>query len=210
MIHVNHSLNPDTGKSGFIQVLKKCRMSDVSPIDDRQGTSMKNNLQVISINRKEFRSADKVVKKGITLFLLLTALFFFASSLSVAEEKVEEAEENKVIREGPPPLEDPQYLDLGTFVVNMPGDKYFLKSSIQLAFENSAAKEWLLARLPIAKDLIITHLNSITVEQFDDTKSRAVIKNDLQVRLNSLFPNKAVWEDSVPIRRILFLEFYRQ
>ena len=210
MIHVNHSLNPDTGKSGFIQVLKKCRMSDVSPIDDRQGTSMKDNLQVISINRKEFWSADKVAKKGIALFLLLTALFFFASSLSVAEEKVKEAEEIKVIREGPPPLEDPQYLDLGTFVVNMPGDKYFLKSSIQLAFENSAAKEWLLARLPIAKDLIITHLNSITVEQFDDTKSRVVIKNDLQVRLNSLFPNKAVWEDSVPIRRILFLEFYRQ
>jgi len=208
VIHVNHSLNPDTGKSGFIQVLKKCRMSDVSPIDDRQETSMKDNLQVISINRKEFRSADKVAKKGIPLFLLLTALFFFvSSSLNAAEEEVEEI---KVIREGPPPLEDPQYLDLGTFVVNMPGDKYFLKSSIQLAFENSAAKEWLLARLPIAKDLIITHLNSITVEQFDDTKSRAVIKNDLQVRLNSLFPNKAVWEDSVPIRRILFLEFYRQ
>ncbi len=199
MIHVNHSLNPDTEKSGFIQVLKKYRMSDVSPIDDRQGTSMKDNLQVISINRKEFRSADKVAKKGIALFLLLTALFFFVSSLNAAEEEVEEI---KVIREGPPPLEDPQYLDLGTFVVNMP--------SIQLAFENSAAKEWLLTRLPIAKDLIITHLNSITVEQFDDTKSRAVIKNDLQIRLNSLFPNKAVWEDSVPIRRILFLEFYRQ
>ena len=210
MIHVNHSLNPDTGKSGFIQVLKKCRMSDVFPIDDRQGTSMKDNLKVISINRKESRSDEKVAKKGIPLFLLLTALFFFVSSLNAAEEKVEEAEEIKVIREGPPPLEDPQYLDLGTFVVNMPGDKYFLKSSIQLAFENSAAKEWLLARLPIAKDLIITHLNSISVEQFDDTKSRAVIKNDLQVRLNSLFPNKAVWEDSVPIQRILFLEFYRQ
>ena len=210
MIHVNLSLNQDTGKSGFIQVLKKCRMSDVSPIDDRQGTSMKDNLQVISINRKKFRSAGKVAKKGIALFLLLTALFFFVSSLNAAEEEVEEIKEIKVIREGPPPLEDPQYLDLGTFVVNMPGDKYFLKSSIQLAFENSAAKEWLLARLPIAKDLIITHLNSITVEQFDDTKSRAVIKNDLQVRLNSLFPNKAVWEDSVPIRRILFLEFYRQ
>ncbi len=210
MIHLNHSLNPDTGKSGFIQVLKKCRMSDLFPIDDRQGTSMKDNLQVFSINRKEFRSAEKVAKKGIALFLLLTALFFFVSSLNASEEEVEEVEVIKVIREGPPPLEDPQYLDLGTFVVNMPGDKYFLKSSIQLAFENSAAKEWLLARLPIAKDLIITHLNSITVEQFDDTKSRAVIKNDLQIRLNSLFPNKAVWEDSVPIRRILFLEFYRQ
>ena len=77
MIHVNHSLNQDTGKSGFIQVLKKCRMSDVSPIDDRQGTSMKNNLQVISINRKEFRSADKITKKGIAVILFLTATILF-------------------------------------------------------------------------------------------------------------------------------------
>ena len=119
-------------------------------------------------------------------------------------------EEDNVIREGPPPLVDPLYLDLGTFVVNMPGDKYFLKSSIQLAFVNSSAKEWLENRLPIARDLVITHLNSITVEQFDNTKNRAVIKNDIKIRLNSLFPNKSFWGDTLPIRRILFLEFYRQ
>ena len=95
-------------------------------------------------------------------------------------------EENNVIREGPPPLVDPLYLDLGTFVVNMPGDKYFLKSSIQLAFENSAAKEWLENRLPIARDLIITHLNSITVDQFDNTKNRAVIKNDINYHIYSM------------------------
>ena len=119
-------------------------------------------------------------------------------------------EEENVIREGPPPLLDPLYLDLGTFVVNMPGDKYFLKSSIQLAFENSSAKEWLENRLPIARDLVITHLNSISVEQFDNTKNRAVIKNEIKIRLNSLFPNKSSWGDTLPIRRILFLEFYRQ
>ena len=134
-------------------------------------------------------------------------LFFLFHPFLYAQEEVEE---DNVIREGPPPLLDPLYLDLGTFVVNMPGDKYFLKSSIQLAFENSAAKEWLENRLPIARDLIITHLNSITVTQFDDTKNRAVIKNDIKIRLNSLFPNKSTWADTVPIRRILFLEFYRQ
>ena len=122
----------------------------------------------------------------------------------------EASEESNVIRQGPPPLVDPFYLDLGTFVVNMPGDKYFLKSSIQLAFENAAAKEWLESRLPIARDLVITHMNSITVEQFDDTKNRTVIKNDIKIRLNSLFPNKSSWGDTIPIRRILFLEFYRQ
>ena len=167
---------------------------------------MNENSQVLFINLKKYCPVESIGLKSMSP-LVLTALFFFTSSLHAAEEVVKKT---KVIREGPPPLEDPQYLDLGTFVVNMPGDKYFLKSSIQLAFENSAAKDWLLARLPIAKDLIITHLNSITVEQFDDTKNRVVIKNDLQIRLNSLFPNKAAWEDSVPIRRILFSEFYRQ
>ena len=192
--------------TGFTWILKLCGLRDVSLTVDRQGTSMNENSQVLFINLKKYWSAESIGLKSVSL-LVLTTLFFFTSSLHAAEEVVKET---KVIREGPPPLEDPQYLDLGTFVVNMPGDKYFLKSSIQLAFENSAAKDWLLARLPIAKDLIITHLNSITVEQFDDTKNRVVIKNDLQIRLNSLFPNKAAWEDSVPIRRILFSEFYRQ
>ena len=139
--------------------------------------------------------------------VIFPLLFFLFHPFLYAQEEVEE---DNVIREGPPPLLDPLYLDLGTFVVNMPGDKYFLKSSIQLAFENSAAKEWLENRLPIARDLIITHLNSITVTQFDDTKNRAVIKNDIKIRLNSLFPNKSTWGDTAPIRRILFLEFYRQ
>ena len=192
--------------TGFTWILKLCGLRDVSLTADRQGTSMNENSQVLFINLKKYWSYESVGLISVSL-LALTTLFFFTSSLQAAEEMVKET---KVIREGPLPLEDPQYLDLGTFVVNMPGDKYFLKSSIQLAFENSAAKDWLLARLPIAKDLIITHLNSITVEQFDDTKNRVVIKNDLQIRLNSLFPNKAAWEDSVPIRRILFSEFYRQ
>lgn len=121
-----------------------------------------------------------------------------------------EDEEPEVIREGPPPLENPQYTDLGTFVVNMPGDKYFLKSSVQIAFNDTAPKAWLEERMPIVKDLLVTHLHSITVEQFDDLRSRAIIKNDLKVRLNSLFPNKPVWEDPAPVRKILFTEFYRQ
>jgi len=141
-------------------------------------------------------------------YCVIFSLWIFIFHPFLYAQEVEE--EDNVIREGPPPLANPLYLDLGTFVVNMPGDKYFLKSSIQLAFVNSSAKEWLENRLPIARDLVITHLNSITVEQFDDTKNRAVIKNDIKIRLNSLFPNKSFWGDTLPIRRILFLEFYRQ
>ena len=166
---------------------------------------MKEIFRGIFVNLKKKMQIEYVERR--ILVLILIGIFYFAFSLKASDN---ELEAKKIIREGPPPLKDPQYLDLGTFVVNMPGDKYFLKSTIQLAFVDSAAKEWLMLRLPIAKDIVVTHLNSITVEQFDETKNRALIKNDLQIRLNSLFPNKSSWGDEAPIKRILFLEFYRQ
>ena len=172
-----------------------------------RGTEMDRTSQDNFSKRNSSWMAFIIIINTASLLLILIAFFPFTSTL-YAQEK--EDEEGKVIRDGPPPLNNPQYLDLGTFVVNMPGDKYFLKSNIQVAFENGAAKDWLIARMPIVKDLVITHLNSITVEQFDDTKNRVVIKNDLQNRLNSIFPNKKTWEDTLPVKRILFLEFYRQ
>jgi flagellar basal body-associated protein FliL len=122
----------------------------------------------------------------------------------------EEEEEPEVVRQGPPPLEKPSYIDLGTFIVNMPGDKYYLKGSLQLAFGDVAPKVWMEARLPIVKDLVIAQLKTVTVEQFDDLKNRKLFKRDLQVRLNSLFPNESPWEEPKPVRKVLFSEFYRQ
>ena len=69
--------------------------------------------------------------------MLLSFVIITFLSACNSEEEVEEPE---VIREGPPPLENPQYVDLGTFIVNMPGDKYFLKSSIQIAFNDPIQK----------------------------------------------------------------------
>ena len=122
----------------------------------------------------------------------------------------EEEEEPEVVRQGPPPLEKPSYIDLGTFIVNMPGDKYYLKGSLQLAFGDAAPKVLMEARLPIVKDLVIAQLKTVTVEQFDDLKNRQLFKRDLQVRLNSLFPNESPWEEPKPLRKVLFSEFYRQ
>ena len=122
----------------------------------------------------------------------------------------EEEEKPEVVRQGPPPLEKPSYIDLGTFIVNMPGDKYYLKGSLQLAFGDVAPKVWMEARLPIVKDLVIAQLKTVTVEQFDDLKNRQLFKRDLQVRLNSLFPNESPWEEPKPVRKVLFSEFYRQ
>ena len=203
----NHKQSQEAGVSKVTWDLKYIGLPDVPQPFGRRGKKMEVKSQDIFSKRNSNWLGGSIEKYTASLLLILLAFLFFASTLHAQEKEVEEI---KVIRDGPPPLAEPEYLDLGTFVVNMPGDKYFLKSSIQLAFENGAAKEWMLARMPIVKDLVITHLNSITVELFDDTKNRAVIKNDLQNRLNSLFPNKTNWEDTLPVRKVLFLEFYRQ
>ncbi|MEE2716812.1 MAG: flagellar basal body-associated FliL family protein [SAR324 cluster bacterium] len=138
------------------------------------------------------------------MLLVLLSLTVFVAACE------EEEEEPEVVRQGPPPLEKPSYIDLGTFIVNMPGDKYYLKGSLQLAFGDVAPKAWMAARLPIVKDLVIAQLQTVTVEQFDDLKNRQLFKRDLQVRLNSLFPNESPWEETEPVRKVLFSEFYRQ
>jgi flagellar basal body-associated protein FliL len=62
----------------------------------------------------------------------------------------------------------------------------------------------------LVKDLVIRQLQSVTVEQFDDLKNRPLLRASLQSRINSLFPNNPTWEDESPVRKILFLELYRQ
>ena len=139
--------------------------------------------------------------------LLLATIALFPSGCQ-SEDETEAPQ--KVLREGPPPLEDPTYMSLGTFVVNMPDGKYYLKTSMSLAFTDSGPMDWMTARTPLVKDMIIRHLQSVSVEQLEDLRYRQILKNDLMIRLNSLFPNEPPWEDLDPVKRILFTEFYKQ
>jgi len=144
--------------------------------------------------------------KRLIGFFLLPLFFLDHFHLVLAQERKQGEQKG-----GKPPLiAKPFYLDLGTFIVNMPGDKYYLKSSIQLAFAEDAPKVWLEQRMPLVKDLVIRYLQSITVQQFDEVSKRQFLKRNLQIRINSLFPNNPIGEDVFPVRKILFSEFYRQ
>lgn len=121
-----------------------------------------------------------------------------------------EEEEAPLIQEGPPPLLTPVYLPLGTFVVNLREGKFFLKTTITLVFANSQPQLWLEKRLPLVKDLLITQLGRLSVRRLRDVRFRQQLKNDLRVRINSLFPNNVSWDDARPLKKILFEEFYTQ
>ena len=149
----------------------------------------------------------KLLRLSSIPLLLLAIVTLFPSGCQSGDET--EAPQ-KVLREGPPPLDDPTYMSLGTFVVNMPDGKYYLKTTMSLAFTDSGPMEWMNARIPLVKDMIIRHLQSISVEQLEDLRYRQILKNDLMIRLNSLFPNEPPWDDLDPVKRILFTEFYKQ
>ena len=87
---------------------------------------------------------------SVPLFLLAIIAFFPSGCQS--EDETEKPQ--RVLREGPPPLEDPAYMNLGTFVVNMPDGKYYLKTTMSLAFTESGAMEWMTARTPLVLSLI--------------------------------------------------------
>lgn len=147
----------------------------------------------------------KIMMILLLLILIAIGVFFF---FNTSEE--EEKEKVAKIREGPPPLVNPQYLPLGTFVVNLQGGKYYLKTTIQLAFENASALSWLTPRLPIIRDVIITHLQSLTPKELNNPVTIKILRSDLLTKINSYFPNKSPWEDQRPVKKILFEEFYFQ
>ena len=149
----------------------------------------------------------KLLRLSSIPLLLLAIVALFPSGCQSGDET--EAPQ-KVLREGPPPLDDPTYMSLGTFVVNMPDGKYYLKTTMSLAFTDSGPMEWMNARIPLVKDMIIRHLQSISVEQLEDLRYRQILKNDLMIRLNSLFPNEPPWDDLDPVKRILLTELYNQ
>ncbi|MBF0287408.1 MAG: flagellar basal body-associated FliL family protein [SAR324 cluster bacterium] len=137
---------------------------------------------------------------------------------SLMAEKEKESEETTIVQEGPPPLAAPQYVELGAFVVNLNDSKYFLKTTITVLLADQMAKGWLEKRMPIVKDLIIAKLARLSSKDLKNTRARQLLKNDLKIQLNSLFPNNAGWmdpnnpgkKDRRPIKKILFQEFYTQ
>lgn len=135
------------------------------------------------------------------------AYTFFLSS--DAEEGLPAA--SPTLREGPAPLENPQYLSLETFIVNLSDGRRYLKTTLTLLISDETAKAYLEKRMPEVKDLIIGELQTLSTEQLRDPKERELLKQRLLSRVESLLPDKDVeWDDPNPIKKVLITEFYLQ
>lgn len=115
------------------------------------------------------------------------------------------------LREGPAPIENPQYLPLETFIVNLADGRRYLKTTLSLLISEPSAMAYLQTRLPEVKDLVISELQTLGTEQLRDPKERELLKQRLLSRIESLLPDKDVeWKDPNPVKKVLITEFYLQ
>ena len=108
-------------------------------------------------------------------------------------------------------VENPVFLPIGTFIVNLADGRRYLKTNIELMLSEELAKAYLETRIAEVKDLVVSELQVLNTEQLRDPQERANLKQRLLRSIETLLPNKDLdWDDPVPIKKVLITEFYLQ
>lgn len=116
------------------------------------------------------------------------------------------------LRESAAALENPQYLELGTFIVNLADGRRYLKTNLSLLISEEGAKVYLEKRLPQVKDVVVAQLQTLNSDQLREGLHRTKLRRDLLAQINTLLPEpKAMdWKDKDPVKKVLVIEFYLQ
>ncbi len=152
-----------------------------------------------------------VVAALLSLGMGAGGAFLFASSQRPPVEATEVeaaaavAEEDSAARKGVIDDFKQRLYGLEPFVVNVTGDGYnrFLKLRLELETSDPVVKEELDARLPQIRDALIVLLSSKQLSDITDFEGKALLKEDILVRLNDLL-------ETGSIRSALFTEFVVQ
>ncbi len=108
-------------------------------------------------------------------------------------------------------VENPVYLPLGNYIVNLADGRRYLKTNLELMLNEVEAKTYLENRLSEVKDLVVAELQTLSTEQLRDSAERAQLKQRLLGKIESLLPIKdRPWDDPRPIKKVLITEFYLQ
>ena len=147
----------------------------------------------------------------IVAVLLLLIIGILAFLLLAGGEKEEEVEEEIVeIIDETEPLPSPIFLPLDSYVVNLRDGRRYLKTTIQLMLSEEMANAYLNARLVEVKDIVLSELQNLSVEEVKQAESREALRQRLISAISQVFPSKPEWEDPEPIKKVLFEEFVLQ
>lgn len=132
--------------------------------------------------------------------------FFFMPKDEAAEETDTPAEISGMAE----PLENPIFLPLGSYIANLKDGRRYLKATMQLMLSESSTQEYLTGRLVQVKDIVLSELQNLSVEDTKQVDSKEALKQKIITEITKLFPRDPPWEDAEPIRDVLFEEFYVQ
>ena len=156
----------------------------------------------------------KIIKIVIIALVALAVIgggIFGVMKLLGGDEEEMAAEATKSTGGGTATLENPVYLSMGTFIVNLSDGRRYLKTNLELMLSEEKAKVYLETRLAEVKDIVVSELQVLSTEQLRDPRERTNLKQRLLTSIESLLPNKDMdWDDPVPIKKVLVTEFYLQ
>lgn len=146
----------------------------------------------------------------IVFGLILIGGGIIAAFIFLSSDK-EEGATGGSARAGDVIIEQPHYLDLGSFVVNLSDGRKYVKTSLQLLLNEEKAAEFLNIRLAEVKDLVVSELQTLNSDQLRDPKERELFRQRLLRKIESLLPTKdRDWDDPVPVKKVLITEIYLQ
>ena len=146
-----------------------------------------------------------IVAVILLLVIALVAFLFLAGG-------EEETEEEGIVEgtRAAEPLAAPIFLPLDSYIVNLKDGRRYLKTTIQLMLSEEMANAYLTSRLVEIKDIVLTELQNLSVEEVKQAESRETLRQRLISAISQVFPSKPEWEDPEPIKKVLFEEFVLQ
>ena len=148
-----------------------------------------------------------IIILAVVLLLVIAIVAFLF--LAGGEEEAEEEEIVEVTSEAEP-LAAPIFLPLDSYIVNLKDGRRYLKTTIQLMLSEEMANAYLTSRLIEIKDIVLTELQNLSVEEVKQAESREALRQRLISAISQVFPSKPEWEDPEPIKKVLFEEFVLQ
>ena len=148
-----------------------------------------------------------IIIVAVVLLLVIGIVVFMLMS---GEEEEQLPEEEMQVTDVAEPLEEPIFLPLESFVVNLKDGRRFLKTTIQLMLSEPAAAAYLTVRLVEIKDIVLAELQELSVEDVKQSDAREDLRQRIISAISQIFPSEPEWEDPEPIRKVLFEEFVIQ
>ena len=148
-----------------------------------------------------------IIIVAVVLLLVIGIVVFMLMS---GEEEEQLPEEEMQVTDVAEPLEEPIFLPLESFVVNLKDGRRFLKTTVQLMLSEPAAAAYLTVRLVEIKDIVLAELQELSVEDVKQSDAREDLRQRIISAISQIFPSEPEWEDPEPIRKVLFEEFVIQ